>query len=59
MLEVFRYLDTRERLILQEEAYMLINIGLAKADVLYTGYRVYFRPLKKGVVLPLAVVKKG
>jgi len=36
--EVFRYLDTRERLILQEEAYMLINIGLAKADVLYTGF---------------------
>jgi len=25
----------------------------------YHVHRVYFRPLKKGVVLPLAIVKKG
>jgi len=32
--------------------------GSQEAKVIF-GSRVYFRPLKKGVVLPLAIVEKG
>ena len=54
-----RYFTALIQLAIKQQKEFIQNSHFKNVQYMFTLFRVYFRPLKKGVVLPLATVKRG